>query len=151
MAGSITPWKATVPSPTVSNVWLDCARECRGYLWGGLGAGGSSLGGGAGGGLDGQHGGIVGGPLGGAWGFVLYYIMGSCVAARVHLVGGVVVGVDALVAAKIPASCWMASVVWAPKQDKGAVSTGFARDSARCMAASMSASAEDIAGMAPLW
>ena len=140
-----------VLSPTVSTVWLAFARKRRGCLWGGFCEEGSTLGGGDGVGLGGQHGGTVGGTLGGALGSVLGCSVGSCIVARVRLVGGVVVGVDALVAAKIPASCWMASVVWAPKQDKGAVSTGFARDSARCMAASMSASAEDIAGMAPLW
>ena len=40
MTGSITPWKATAPSPMVSAVWLACARERRGYLWDGLRAGG---------------------------------------------------------------------------------------------------------------
>ena len=39
------------PSPTVSTVQLACARERRGYLWGGLCAGGSTLGIGTGGGL----------------------------------------------------------------------------------------------------
>ena len=71
MAGSITPWKATAPSPTVSTVWLACARERRGYLWGGLRAGGFTLGGGDGGGLGGWHGVTVGGTLGVAWGSVL--------------------------------------------------------------------------------
>ena len=38
-------------SLTVSTVWLTCARERRGYLWGGLCVGGSTLGIGTGGGL----------------------------------------------------------------------------------------------------
>ena len=47
--GSSTLWKAMAPSPTVSTVRLDCARERRGYLWGGLHVGGSTLSGGTGG------------------------------------------------------------------------------------------------------
>ena len=150
MAGSSTPWKATSISPKVSTVWLACARERRGYLWCGLRAGGSTLGGGNGGGLGGRNGGAVGGTLGGAWGSVLSYRRGSCIVARVRLGGGVGVGVGALIAAKMSASCRMASMVWAPKQAKDATGAGFARASDRPLSASMAASEEDIAGMALL-
>ena len=68
MAGSSTPRKATAPPPTVSDVWLACARECRVYLWVGLHAGGSTLGGGAGGFLGGRHGGTLCGTLVISWG-----------------------------------------------------------------------------------
>ena len=151
MAGSITPWKAMASSPTVANVWLVFAHKRRGYLWGGLQEGGSTLGDGAGGGLGGRHGGSVGGTLGGAWVSVLRCSMGRCVAARVRLVGEVVVGVCAPVAENMSASCWIASMVWAPKRAKGADGAGFARDSDRRLAMSVAASAEDMAGMAPLW
>ena len=87
------------------------ARKRRGYLWGGLRAGGSILGGGARGGLGGQHGGTVGGTLRVSWGSVLRYSMGSCIVARVRLGGGLGVGVGAPVAAKMSASCRMASIV----------------------------------------
>ena len=66
VAGSSTPWKVTAPSPTVSTVWFARAHERRGYLWGGLRAGESTLGGGNGGGLGGRHGGTVSGTLRGA-------------------------------------------------------------------------------------
>ena len=150
MAGSITPWKATAPSPTVSTVWLACVHERREYLWGGLHAGGSTLGGGSGGGLGGRNGGTVGGIIGGAWGSVLRCSMVSFVAARVRLVGRVVVGVGVPFAAKFSASCRMSSMVWAPKRAKGLAGAGFARALARRLALSVAALAEDIAGMAPL-
>ena len=54
------------------------------------------------------------------------------------------------VIAKMSASCGMASIIWAPKRAKGAVGAGFARAEARCLAASVAASAEDMAGIAPL-
>ena len=73
------------PSPTVSTVWFACARELRGYLWGGLHAGGSTLSGGAGGGLGGRHGGIVGSNLIGAWGPVSRCSRGSCIVSQVRL------------------------------------------------------------------
>ena len=85
MEGSSTPWKATSPSPEVSTVWLACARERRGYLWGGFHAGGSTLVGGTGGGLGGRHGGTLGGTLGGAWVPVSLCSRGSCIVARVRL------------------------------------------------------------------
>ena len=90
---------------------MACARERRGYLWGGLRAGGSTLGGGAGGDLGGRHGVTVGGTIRGAWGSVLRYSMGSCIVAWVRLMGVIVVGVGVLVAAKVSASCRMASMV----------------------------------------
>ena len=124
--------------------------ERRGYLWGRLCAGGSTLDGGVGGGLGGWHGGNVGGTLRGAWGSVLRCSMGSSIVARVRLVGGGVDGVGAPVAAKMLASCRITFMVWAPKRAKGAAGAGFARASARHLAASMAASAEDISGMAPL-
>ena len=61
----------------IYTVWLACAREHRGYLWGGLRVGVSTLGGGSGGGLGGLIGGTVGGTLGGAWGSVLCFRLGS--------------------------------------------------------------------------
>ena len=93
----------------------------------------------------------MGGTLGGAWGSVFCCIIGSCIVARVQLGGGVGVGVGALVAEKISASYRVASMVWAPKRSKGTASAGFARASARLLAASMPMVAEDIAGMAPFW
>ena len=81
VVGSSTHWKAMVPSPTVSTVWLACARERRGYLWGGLCAGGSTLGGGTGGGLGKRHEGTVGGTLGGAWGLDPLCSRGICIVA----------------------------------------------------------------------
>ena len=125
-------------------------RERRGYLWVGLRVGGFTLGGGAGGGLGRWHGVTVGGTLGGAWWYILCCSMVSCIVARVRLGGGVGVGVGAPVASKMLASCRMASMVWVPKWVKGAAGAGFARASARRLAASVAASSEDISGMAPL-
>ena len=51
---------------------------------------------------------------------------------------------------KMPANCLIMSMVWDPKQAKGAADAGFLRESAN-MAASVSALAEDIVGMVPLW
>ena len=56
-----------------------------------------------------------------------------------------------VVAANMLASFRMESIVGAPKREKGAAGAGFARASARRLAASVAASAEDMAGMAPLW
>ena len=139
------------PSFTLYTVWLACSRECMGYLWCGLRAGGSTLGGGAGVGLGGWHVCTVGGTLGGAWGSVLRCSIVSCIVSRVCFGGGVEVGVGAPVSEKKSASCRMASMVWVQKQEKGATSAGFARASARRLDVSVAASAEDIAGMAPLW
>ena len=147
--GLSTPWKATEPSPTVSTVWLACAHERRGYLCGGLRVGGSTLGGGSGGGLGGLLGGTAGGTLVGAWGSVMCCRLGSCTVVRVCLVGWVGFG-GAPVAAKMSASCRMASMVLAPKQANGAACAGFARPSSRRLAASVATSAEDMAGMASL-
>ena len=58
---------------------------------------------------------------------------------------------DAPVVAKMSDSCRMASMVWAPKRAKGVAGAGFARASARRLYASVAASEEDMAGMAPLW
>ena len=41
-------------------------------------------------------------------------------------------------------------MVWAPKRAKGAAGAGFARTSARRLAASVAAPRKDIAGMTPL-
>ena len=71
VAGSSTSWKATVPPPMFSTLWLACVHERRGYLWGRLSGGGSTLGGWDGIGRGGRHRGTVGGTLGGAWGSVL--------------------------------------------------------------------------------
>ena len=54
-----------------------------------------------------------------------------------RLGGGVGVGVGEPVAAKMSASCWMASMVWAPKRAKGADGADFSRASARRLAASL--------------
>ena len=168
VAGSSTTWKATVTSPTVSTVWLACACERRGYLWGGLHVGGSTLGGGSRGGLGGRHGGTVGGTLGGtwwlgslggtvdgtiggAWGSVVCCSLAICTVVRVCLVGGVGFGGCAPVVANMSASFQMTSMVWAPKWAKSAASAGFARSSYRRLALYVDASAEDMAGMAPLW
>ena len=149
VAGSSTPWKATSPSPTVSTVWLACARERRGYLWGELRVEGSTLSGGYGGGLGGLLGGTAGGTLGSAWGSVLCCLLSSFTVVRVCLVGWV--GFDgAPVIAKMSDSCRMASMVWAPKRENGAAVEGFARASDRRLDASVAASAEDMASMAPL-
>ena len=151
VAGSSTPWKATEPSPTISTVWLACSHDHRGYLWGGLRARGSTLNGWSGGGLGGLHGGTVGGTLGGAWGSMLCCSLGSYKVARACLGGKVGFGGCTPVAGNISASCRMASMVWAPKQAKGAAGAGFARGSDRRLAVSVSVSTEDMAGMAPLW
>ena len=74
-----------------------------------------------------------------------------CIVARVILGGGVGVGVGAPVAAKMSASCLMESMVWVPKRAKGAASVGYARASSRRLDASVDFSAEDTAGMAPVW
>ena len=123
----------------------------RGYLWGGLSAGGSTLGGGAGGDLGGRHVGTVGGTLGGAWGSVSLCSRGSCIVAWVCLGVGVGDSVGAPVAEKMSASCWMESMVWAPKRAKGESGAEFARESARRLDASMTALAYDIEGISPLW
>ena len=65
--------------------------------------------------------------------------------------GGVGFGGCAPVVANILDSCRMKSMFWAPKRAKGAAGAGFARASARRLAVSVEASAEDMAGMAPLW
>ena len=93
----------------------------------------------------------MGGTLGGAWGSVLCCSLDSCTVARVRLGCGVGFGGCATVAAKILASFRMSYMVWAPKQEKGAAVAGFSRASDRRLDASVAASAEDIAGMAPLW
>ena len=96
---------------------------------------------GMGGGIGGRLGGTAGGTLGGAWGLVLCYRLGSCTVVRVCLVGGVGFTGGAPV---------VASMVWAPKRANGAAGAGFARGSDRCLDASVAASAEDMADMAPL-
>ena len=93
----------------------------------------------------------MGGTLRGAWGSVLRNSMISCIVARVRL-GGWFRGLCWCAGcSKMSASCWMASMAWASKRSKGAVGAGFARASDMRLAVSVSASAEDIAGMAPLW
>ena len=92
----------------------------------------------------------MGGNFRGAWGSVLCCKLGICTVARVRLGGGVVLGGCAPVAAKISASCQIASMVWASKWTKGAAGAGFARASARRLDASIDAPLEDMAGMAPL-
>ena len=76
--------------------------------------------------------------------------LGSCTVARVRLGGGVGCGGCAPVAAKMLDSFRMAPMVWAQNRAKGAAGAGFARASARHMAASVAASADDMAGMVPL-
>ena len=90
------------------------------------------------------------GTLGGAWISLLRYSRGSCIVSQVRLGGGVGFGVGVPVAAKILASCWMASMVWVQKRSKGAAGAGFSRASDRRLDASVATSAEDIAGMVPL-
>ena len=90
----------------------------------------------------------MGGTLGGDWGSILCCRLGSCKVVRVCLVGWVGFG-GAPVAANMPASFRMASKVWASKRAKGAAGPGFVRASARHLAASVAASAEDMDGMAP--
>ena len=104
-----------------------------------------------GGGLGGNPGGTVGGTLGGVWWSSLPCSVGNGVVLRVRLGGGVGVGVGAPVAAKMSANCQMESIVWVPKQAKGEAGAGLARVLERRLAESVAASAEDIAGMAPLW
>ena len=94
-------------------------------------------------------GGTASGTLRGAWGSVLCCRLGRCTIVRVCLVGWVGLG-GALVAAKMSASCRMASKVWAPKREKGAAGAGFARASDRRLAVYVDALVEDMAGMAPL-
>ena len=75
--------------------------------------------------------------------------LGRFIVVRVCLVGwGGLSG--ALVAAKMSASCRMASMVWATKRAKGEAGAGFARASARRLAASVATPADDMAGMVPL-
>ena len=93
----------------------------------------------------------MGGTLGGAWGSVLCCRLGSCTVSRVRLVGGVGLRGGAPVVAKMLASCRMVSMVWASKREKGAAGVGFARASARRLNTSVATSAEDMAGVAPLW
>ena len=81
----------------------------------------------------------------------LPFSVGSGAVARVRLGSGVGVGVGVPVSAKISANCHMASMVWAPKLDKGAAGTGLARALERRLALSMAALEEEIVGMAPLW
>ena len=64
---------------------------------------------------------------------------------------GVGVGVGAPVAAKMSVSCQIASMVWAPKQAKGAASAGLERESTRRLNASVTVSVENIVGMETLW
>ena len=85
-----------------------------------------------------------------AWGSVLRCSMVSFVAARVRLVGRVVVGVGVPFAAKFSASCRMSSMVWAPRRAKFAAGAGFVRASARRLAASVAAPAEYMTAMALL-
>ena len=92
----------------------------------------------------------MGGILGGAWGSASLCRRGSCIVERVRLGGGLGGGVGAPAATKISASCQMVSMVWAPKRAKGASIAVLERETARRLAASVSASAEDIAGMVPL-
>ena len=107
--------------------------------------GGSNFGGGSGGDL----GGLLGSTLGGAWGSVLCCRLGSCTVVCVCLVGWVGFG-GAPVVAKMLDSFRMASMVWSPKRAKGVAGAGFARASARRLAVSVAALAEDMAEMAPL-
>ena len=79
----------------------------------------------------------------------MFFRLGSCTLVCVCLVGWVGFG-GAPVAAKMLASCRMASMVWAPKWANGAAGAGFARASDGQLAASMAASTEDMAGMATL-
>ena len=60
------------------------------------------------------------------------------------------VGVVVPAAEKMSADFQIASMVWAPKQAKGAAGAGLAKALARRLAESMAALAEDIAGMEPL-
>ena len=110
---------------------------------------GSTLGGGYGGGIGGLLGGTADGTLGGAWESVLCCYMGSCKVVWVYLVGSVGFGFVS-VSAKMSANFQMASMVWAPKRENFAAGAEFARASAKRLAASVAAPAEDMAGMGPL-
>ena len=110
---------------------------------------GSTLGGGSGGGIGGLLGGTVGVTLVGAGGSVLCCRLGRCTVVHVCLVNWGGLG-GAPFAAKMSSSFRMASMVWVPKRAKGAAGAGFARASARRLAASVATSVEDMAGMAPL-
>ena len=74
--------------------------------------------------------------------------LGSCTLVSVCLVGWGGLG-GAPVAAKMSVSCRMASMVWELKQAKGTAGAGFARASARRLAVSVAALAEEMDGMAP--
>ena len=115
MAGSIAPWKATVPLPTASTENLSPVREHRGYLWDELIAGGSTLGGFAEGGTVDRSFGTAGSTLGGEWVSMLCRGVGDGVFARVLLGGGVGVGVGVLATEKLLVNLWIASMVWVPK------------------------------------
>ena len=65
--------------------------------------------------------------------------------------GGVGVGVGVMDAEKMSDNCLMASMIWAPKREKGAASAGLGRVLARPLATSVAESVEGIVGMAPLW
>ena len=93
----------------------------------------------------------MGGTLRVDWGLVLCCILGSYTVAQVRLGGGVGFGGCAPVAGNMSASCRMASMVWASKRAKVVAGAGFVRASERRLAASVAASAEDMAGMAQLW
>ena len=82
VAGSSTPWKAMVPSHMALTSRLACVRECRGYLWGGLFAGGSTL----------VSYDTASSTLGGVWGSALYRGVGNDVTTLVQLLVGVGVG-----------------------------------------------------------
>ena len=77
--------------------------------------------------------------------------MGNSVVVQVRVWGGVGVGVGVMDAEKMSDNCLMASMVWAPKREKGAASAGLGRVLARPLATSVAESVEDIVGMAPLW
>ena len=93
----------------------------------------------------------MGGTIRSAWGSASLCIRGSCIVTPLRLGGGVGVGVGAPVAAKFLAGFRMASIVWAPKLAKGTAGAGFVRASSRRLYASVAASTEYIAVMAPLW
>ena len=111
--------------------------------------GGSTLDGGYEGGLGGLLGGTVGGTLGYAWGSILCCRLGISTVVCVCIVGWLGFG-GALVAEKMSDSCRMAYMVWAPKRAKGTAGAGFVRASDRRLAGSLAASADDMAGIAPL-
>ena len=92
----------------------------------------------------------MGGTLVGDWVSFSRCSRGGCIVAQVILGCGVGFGVGAPVPAKMSGSCRMESMVWAPKGAKGAAGAGFARVSARRLAAYVAVLAENIAGMTPL-